>query len=286
MKKLAYAAWIIAFLLTGVTLASDIQFGKPSSGGVSFPLAAGADCVTPEYGFSGLAGAGLCHDDGTGPYAVESVAVQTSDPTDFEYTGLQSVEAGNHFSILAAFDQAAAVGSSIFMQSSGALDWSSIVMSVIDGTNIINFDMTANGAGGDATMLWSVTNGTTSWQTEFSAGDEEKIETLTDGSETVTQTLGVGQYDLHADDGGTATGDIRISTSQVEIEATSDGVLIGSLIFNGDGVQVSARTFANLAAASNGTYVYCSDCLKGSTPCSGASTGSRAWRENGAWNCD
>lgn len=46
-------------------------------------------------------------------------------------------------------------------------------------------------------------------------------------------------------------------------------------------------TFAGLptALSSNGSMVYCSDCLKASNPCSGVSTGTFALRVNAAWVC-
>lgn len=56
----------------------------------------------------------------------------------------------------------------------------------------------------------------------------------------------------------------------------------GFIIGNGDGTTLS---FAELAAATNGTIVYCDDCTK-ATPCAGAGTGALAKRYNGAWDCD
>jgi len=44
-------------------------------------------------------------------------------------------------------------------------------------------------------------------------------------------------------------------------------------------------TFANLGAATDGTFCYCSDCTK-ATPCAGAGNGALAKRLNGAWDCD
>ena len=97
--------WTFALILGACFLtAGGIQ--QTSPGGVSFPLLASADCVAPQYGFSGLAGAGICHDDGTGPYAIESLAFQTSDPTDFEYVGLQAFEGDPNSFLMVAFDDA------------------------------------------------------------------------------------------------------------------------------------------------------------------------------------
>lgn len=45
-------------------------------------------------------------------------------------------------------------------------------------------------------------------------------------------------------------------------------------------------TFATLPAVGNGAMLYCSNCTKGSTPCTGAGTGSFVKGEGGQWNCD
>jgi len=53
------------------------------------------------------------------------------------------------------------------------------------------------------------------------------------------------------------------------------------------GTKPSAdRTLGALGASKNGTIIYCSDCLHGSNPCSGGSTGAMAKRLNGAWVCN
>lgn len=43
--------------------------------------------------------------------------------------------------------------------------------------------------------------------------------------------------------------------------------------------------FANLGSPSNGTMVYCSDCLIGTNPCAGSGNGAFAERLNGVWVC-
>jgi hypothetical protein len=50
-------------------------------------------------------------------------------------------------------------------------------------------------------------------------------------------------------------------------------------------LAVNATLFANLGTPANGTWLYCSDCLANSNPCTGASTGAFAKRLNGAWDC-
>jgi len=53
-----------------------------------------------------------------------------------------------------------------------------------------------------------------------------------------------------------------------------------------DSFTMTAVLFAALGTPSNGVIKYCSNCLKGSNPCSGASTGAIAERLNGIWRCD
>lgn len=56
--------------------------------------------------------------------------------------------------------------------------------------------------------------------------------------------------------------------------------------FPSGAVQSGSVTFANLPATfPNGGFLYCSNCLLASSPCSGASTGAMALRVNGAWRC-
>ncbi len=66
-----------------------------------------------------------------------------------------------------------------------------------------------------------------------------------------------------------------VSSSRTTVTLGADAVLIFTSI-----------ALASLGTPADGTLAYCSDCTKGSTPCTGASTGSFAKRENGAWNCD
>ena len=50
-------------------------------------------------------------------------------------------------------------------------------------------------------------------------------------------------------------------------------------------LTIASATFSSLGTSSNGTFVYCSDCVKGSHPCSGSGAGTFAFRVNGAWIC-
>lgn len=58
----------------------------------------------------------------------------------------------------------------------------------------------------------------------------------------------------------------------------------GNQFFN-DVSGVSGMPFASLPAAINGSQIYLSNGAPGSAPCTGASTGSLATRQNGAWKC-
>lgn len=56
-----------------------------------------------------------------------------------------------------------------------------------------------------------------------------------------------------------------------------------ALSYNSTGV-----TYANLALTpeqTNGTSVYCSDCVAGTSVCIAGGTGSQAYRANGVWSC-
>lgn len=63
----------------------------------------------------------------------------------------------------------------------------------------------------------------------------------------------------------------------------------GTTIFviNGGGSETqTGLALAGLAPTTNGTFVYCTDCLPNSVPCTASSTGAFAKRLNGAWRCD
>jgi hypothetical protein len=48
---------------------------------------------------------------------------------------------------------------------------------------------------------------------------------------------------------------------------------------------ITSVLFAALGTPANGSLTFCSDCLAASNPCTGASTGTFAYRMNGAWKC-
>lgn len=50
-------------------------------------------------------------------------------------------------------------------------------------------------------------------------------------------------------------------------------------------IKLGARNLAQLGTPADGTIVYCTDCLRGSNPCTASSSGAFAMRENSAWNC-
>lgn len=69
---------------------------------------------------------------------------------------------------------------------------------------------------------------------------------------------------------GVGAGDILLC-NQFEVQ--------GEMTFTG-------KTLASLGTPDNGTLSYCSDCTRGSAPCTGSGSGAFAKREGGAWNCD
>lgn len=50
-------------------------------------------------------------------------------------------------------------------------------------------------------------------------------------------------------------------------------------------LSIGEDILANLGTPANGTFFYCTDCLKGSDPCTSSSTGAMGVRVNGAWQC-
>lgn len=75
------------------------------------------------------------------------------------------------------------------------------------------------------------------------------------------------------------------TTTNHSIRLYANNVLVATIQTNGT-ILYNGIAHASLPAATDGSQTYCSDCTKGSTPCTSGSTGSFAKRENGAWNCD
>jgi hypothetical protein len=61
---------------------------------------------------------------------------------------------------------------------------------------------------------------------------------------------------------------------------------ISKVTINNDGsVTPGTVSFSSLGSATNGTFVYCSNCQK-ATPCAGSGSGALAKRINGSWDCN
>jgi len=109
-----------AFTLTAMFLgAQTFPPGGGAGGAASAPTSQVDGCVIPGYNFATLTAMGMCHDDGTGPYGFNAVAVQTSDPTDLEYAGLVCSEGDPTFCQAIAFDDGGNNGVSFFWQAIG-----------------------------------------------------------------------------------------------------------------------------------------------------------------------
>lgn len=121
MRYLAIVFVLLASFASGQAFPPDGTGGLTMGGAASAPITGVDGCVTPAFAFTNDPDSGFCRDDGTGPYALESIAIQTSDPTDLEYAGLQCSEVGGDpfFCIAAAFDDGANNGASIFWQAIG-----------------------------------------------------------------------------------------------------------------------------------------------------------------------
>ncbi|HEX2825292.1 MAG TPA: hypothetical protein VHP37_03005 [Burkholderiales bacterium] len=74
-------------------------------------------------------------------------------------------------------------------------------------------------------------------------------------------------------------------TAELTLKGKVRGVDTDYLTLDDTGFRPLAKTFANLGAASNGTFVYCPDCAI-ANPCAGNGTGAFAKRLNGAWICN
>ena len=77
---------------------------------------------------------------------------------------------------------------------------------------------------------------------------------------------------------GTWLSDSGTATSVQYTDPSTNGTVI-------KGWVLTPVVFAGLTALANGTILGCADCLSPSNPCSGASTGALAVRQNGAWVC-
>lgn len=90
------------------------------------------------------------------------------------------------------------------------------------------------------------------------------------------------------------TGVIQIKansfTGPNSLAMASLGSITGNLSLAGNTFTVpstgtSGYLFANLPAATNGSDIFVQDGTAASSPCTGGGTGSRAFRQNGAWKC-
>lgn len=105
------------------------------------------------------------------------------------------------------------------------------------------------------------------------------------GSNIVQNTnLGFGQVTNFIETGSANIGIFSVNTAGLNI-SWGPGLNNGSIVPVTNPIGFTSSTFANLPTAANGTLYGCSDCTSPSNPCTGASTGALAVRQNGAWVC-
>jgi len=172
MKRLI----LVLLLLPALAGTQTFPPGGGAGGVASAPSSQVDGCVTPGYNFATLTAMGMCHDDGTGPYGFNAVAVQTSDPTDLEYAGIVASEAGPFFFQVVALDEGGANGTTFYGQG-------------VD-SGIALWNLTSANVGGS---LGSFT---------YSTDDDESIWSVTDGTGTVdVSNSASGNLNLSVDDG-------------------------------------------------------------------------------------
>ncbi|HUW55625.1 MAG TPA: hypothetical protein VMZ92_03250 [Planctomycetota bacterium] len=153
-----------AFTLTAMFLgAQTFPPGGGAGGAASAPTSQVDGCVIPGYNFATLTAMGMCHDDGTGPYGFNAVAVQTSDPTDLEYAGLVCSEGDPTFCQAIAFDDGGNNGVSFFWQAIGVTTPAAqFVLNASDFTGGVTGSVDITAVANDAgpyTLTSTVTNG-------------------------------------------------------------------------------------------------------------------------------
>lgn len=84
---------------------------------------------------------------------------------------------------------------------------------------------------------------------------------------------------LFASSTTTLAGTTTPAVTRLDVGVAPGTPLAGSIFMTG-------AALAALATPTNGSMIYCTDCLYNSNPCTGASTGAFAKRIAGAWRCD
>lgn len=161
--------------------------------------------------------------------------------------------------------------SNVLVQSANGRIWG---ISGLSAGHTVNFQY-----GGDAFNQISLTYGA---GPIFEAYHGLLVRTATlGGVANAALTATTGQADKQA---LVAKGASSQTANVLEAQNSSSAVLFA--VTPSGMIQLTGILFANLGTPANGTIAYCSDCLKGSNPCSGASTGAIAQRLNGVWRCD
>lgn len=186
MNRKTWRLLLLALFFAAPSLVMAQAFPPDGAGGVGMGGAAAAPitgvdgCVTPAFAFTNDPDSGFCRDDGTGPYGLAGVAVQTSDATDLEYAGLFASEAGGDpfFFQLVAFDDGGNNGASIFGQSIGTTTpITQIVLNAADFTG---------GVTGSADFTLSAPDAGVPVGTITITGDGGPVSTTTFGDDVTT----------------------------------------------------------------------------------------------------
>jgi hypothetical protein len=75
------------------------------------------------------------------------------------------------------------------------------------------------------------------------------------------------------------------AAAMMSVSGMTGNLSLSSNTFTVPSTGASGILFANLPAATNGSDIFVQDGTAASAPCTGAGTGSRAFRQNGAWKC-
>lgn len=109
--------------------------------------------------------------------------------------------------------------------------------------------------------------------------------TLVNDQTTVGATVKGNRADGASAIGVTSNNGTTLTAAGAELhEFQNNGVRKAAIDKDGMLQQVGVA-FAGLGTPANGTLIYCTDCAPASNPCTGASTGALAVRQNGAWAC-
>lgn len=140
---------------------------------------------------------------------------------------------------------------------------------------------TLAGASADVTTLARSTNGQTVrvYRSDDGAGNAEWLEISATGSIWKIQSGKSGT-------GSHRTIQLQDGAAGQAVYSNADHSFAGDAIMGNYAIRWSGGlAFASLGTPSDGRLQWCTDCTKGSSPCSGSGTGTLAVRHNSTWTC-